>query len=215
MKKILLLCLVLSMGFSYKAFSKEMEYVNEIYYHSTLLCPEDKPIKKVDNCMATLKIILHGFYTGDDWLNWDTMEKCKIPSDQLEWIRKIHAETEEKREAFDKDYSEISRVKDTLKEHYRISMRGICFISEHPRKIDRSQIEYKGDCSKEDIIQWREYNESSKNYNDKTVEKKMEEYGQNCFSCDDEVDFLTDKQTCDFCPNREMKGALCIKKEIK
>ena len=219
MKKFLLFCLILSVGFSYNAISDEANIEKGIYYHSALFCPEDKPIRKIgweydDRCGSVIAFypirVRDYYYHGNN-------ESCKITSDQMEWIKKIQAETKEKEEAFAKDYSEIDRVIGTLEKHYGLLPR-YCLsdyvpehtIADHPPLTIK--FEYKGDCSEEDIMQWKKENLAIKT-NDEKLNERMKKYGQNCFSCDDEIDFLTDEQTCDFCPNREMKGDLCVKRK--
>ena len=203
-----------SIGFSYNAVSDEVSIEKVIYYHSALFCPEDKPIRKI-GLESSDDMCGLGFYPIHirDYYYKGNNESCKITSDQKERIEKAQ---KEKEEAFDKDHSEINRVMDTLGKHHNF-LPSFCIthvsehnIADHPPLTIK--FEYKGDCSEEDIIQWREENIAMK-MNDERVNKRMKKYGQNCFSCDDEIDFLTDEQTCDFCPNREMKGDLCVKRK--
>ena len=100
MKKFLLLCLILSVVFSYNATSDEINIEEGIYYLSTLFCPEDKPIRKIglesdDRCGSVIAFypvrVRDYYYYGNNGKN----ESCKITSDQMEWIKKIQAETKD------------------------------------------------------------------------------------------------------------------------
>ena len=200
-----------------KLTERQFEFVkvekgNEIYYHSALLCPAEKPLRKVrmgqsDSCDV------YFFSVDDDYFNWYGKKICKIPKEEQKKQIELQTKIKEKQEAFTKDYAEEQRVEAVLLEQ---SPSG-CFstLSVHRHGEIKTFTEHEGECTKEELEQLQIENRITETLNKMIEEGQMEKYGKDCFSCDDEIDFLTDKQTCDFCPNREMKGALCIKKETK
>ncbi|MBP5534762.1 MAG: hypothetical protein J6Y03_04570 [Alphaproteobacteria bacterium] len=211
MKKALLLFFFLYVGISYNAVSGVLKKGDDMYYHSKVYCPFEKPIRRVkvgDNSSC------YPFFLSvdDDYFHWNGEKICKIVSEQLKEQKEIQEKIKEKKNAYEEDIHSKDRVETMLSE----SEPSVCIfeLSIHDHFV-KSFFSHDGDCTEDELNQLKAENEKIKERNKEIEAWLLENYGKDCFSCDADVEFLTDKETCDVCPDREMKGDLCVLRKDK
>ena len=207
------------MLFSASSAISEALKESDVYYHSSLFCPKEKPIRKVqigasDTCDVAF------FSVDDDYFHWNGQKICKIPPDQLEEQIKIQAKIKELEDSFSKDYSEkvrVSMVLLNISEERNYPYGCFSEMSIHPHDVNSTKyFPHDGNCTEDELQQLNRETMNTIGYNEMIEKVQMEKYGKDCFSCDADVEFLTDKETCDICPNREMDGNLCVlRKDVK
>ena len=179
------------------------------YYASILYCPKERPIRKVQlNLDEDCDMVFFNLEKVDeDYLRWLGGEKiCKIPPFQQKKQQEINTKIKELEKAVKKENNTIKRVREVLGFPVYVG----CLYG---RMYDKINFEpHKGDCTEEELNYLRKRNDDIEKSNTKHLSQF---YGKNCFSCDADMVFITDKETCDLCSNREMNGNECVLRKDK
>ncbi len=241
MKKIIIFIICL-LCFSAKSIQAGTPYVKErvvrnelsevnfyVYYHSSLFCPNDKPIRKGNalslyGCFLSNDIhpIHYKYYKiGNEIMDAENKIICQIPEDARDesyfekYIEQFGYKIKWQMDLKEEQRRFLNVLKNKNMEYEDLSFHdSFCYSYVDyedffwPEFLERF-------CTEEELARIKKINESIIENNTKVEKERMKNYRKDCFSCEDEISFWTDKETCDLCPNREMNGNECVLRKGK